>query len=52
MALMKQNPKKTTTTKKTTSDPYKGMKDAWGKPVGGPGNVPPFETKKATTKKK
>lgn len=54
MALMKQNPKKkkTTTTKKTAPDPYKGLKDAWGKPVGGPGNVPPFETKKATTKKK
>ncbi len=48
MAIQKQ--KKTTTAK--TNDPYKGMKDAWGKPVGGPGNVPPFETKKTTTKKK
>lgn len=51
MALMKQPPKKTVT-KKTTSDPYKGLKDAWGKPVGGPGNVPPFDVKKKTTKKK
>lgn len=50
MAIQKTNPKKTTTTK--TNDPYKGMKDAWGKPVGGPGNVPPFATKKTTTKKK
>ena len=57
MALMNQNPKKkkTSTKKATTSktnDPYKGMKDAWGNPVGGPGNVPPFEIKKKTTSKK
>lgn len=50
MALMNQKPKKTTV--KKTSDPYKGMKDAWGKPVGGPGNTPPFSTKKTTTKNK
>ena len=56
---MKQNPKKntvkkTTVKKKESYDPYKGMKDAWGNSVGGPGNVPPFEVKKkvATKKKK
>ena len=50
MAIQKQKPKKTTTTK--SNDTYKGMKDAWGKPVGGPGNVAPFATKKTTTMKK
>lgn len=53
MAIQKQKPKKkATTTKKTAPDPYKGLKDAWGNPVGGPGNVPPFETKKPKTMKK
>jgi hypothetical protein len=56
MALMNQKPKKKTVAKKTSatksSDPYKGMKDAWGNPVGGPGNVPPFEVKKKVTTKK
>ena len=51
MAIQKQKPKKKATTAKT-NDPYKGLKDAWGKPVGGPGNVPPFEIKKTTAKKK
>lgn len=31
---------------------YKGLKDAWGKPVGGEGNVPPFSTKKTKAIKK
>jgi hypothetical protein len=37
---------------KQEKDPYKGLKDAWGKPVGGPGNVPPFSQKKSTKTKK
>lgn len=36
---------------KQEKDPYKGLKDAWGKPVGGPGNVPPFSQKKSIRKK-
>jgi hypothetical protein len=60
MALMNQKPKKTTAvtkkantvTKKNEPNPYKGLKDAWGNEVGGPGNVPPFDVKKKTTVKK
>lgn len=37
---------------KQEKDPYKGLKDAWGNPVGGPGNVPPFSQKKSTKTKK
>ena len=37
---------------KQEKDPYKGLKDAWGKSVGGPGNVPPFSQKKSTKTKK
>ncbi len=37
---------------KQEKDPYKGLKDAWGKPVGGPGNVPPFSQKKSIKTKK
>ena len=32
-------------------DMYKGLKDAWGKPVGGEGTRPPFSQKKSTKTK-
>jgi hypothetical protein len=52
---LKQMPnKKPTQSKKYGSpvDEYKGLKDAWGNPVGGEGRRPPFEQKKSVNKKK
>lgn len=56
---MPQQPKKSNkrpdTPLATSPNPvnmYKGLKDAWGNPVGGEGTTPPFTVKKNVVKKK
>jgi hypothetical protein len=49
--MIQQKPKKSTAPKKpakkqkksvNSANSYKGLKDAWNKPVGGEGTIPPF----------
>lgn len=50
---MAQEPKKTKrpdtplAASPNPADSYKGLKDAWGNPVGGEGRRPPFNVKKS-----